>query len=135
MEFPEAQFKSKALLLNALHQLGWTPEQIEVHGTPANLVGFQGDTRADTADIIIRRKFIGSLSNDLGFRYVNGAYVPIVSEYDNRYLRRRAGMEHGFVPTLRHAYNQEVASEITRRLRGRQVTQQRGSTRQTVVSY
>lgn len=56
---------------------------IEVHETPQNLYGYHGDMRQEKAHIIIRRKYVGGASNDIGFvRNPDGTYSSIVSEYD-----------------------------------------------------
>ena len=41
----------------------------EVHIEPQHLQGYQGDNRAQKAHIIVRRKYVGGSSNDLGFLY------------------------------------------------------------------
>lgn len=56
---------------------------IEVHENPQHLFGYHGDERQDVAHIIIRRKYVGGASNDIGFfRNPDGTYSSIVSEYD-----------------------------------------------------
>lgn len=46
-------------------------------------MGYQGDTRAEKAHIIVRRKFVGGSSNDIGFlRNSEGQYEAIISEFD-----------------------------------------------------
>jgi hypothetical protein len=76
-------FKDAALLLEALKEMGYG--EVECHiGNPQQLVGYHGDLRADKADIIIRRKHIGSASNDIGFRRgADGTYGAIISDYDS----------------------------------------------------
>jgi len=80
--------KDSACLLEALIEMGWKLEQIEIHEPATNLYGFEGDKRKDVANIIIRRRFVGSASNDIGFfKESDGNYTAIISEYDrsNRY--------------------------------------------------
>jgi len=81
----KTQFKDCNVLVEALLETGnWTTEQIEVHTNPQHLFGYHGDQRAETAHIIIRRKHIGSASNDLGFvKTEDGSYEAIISEYDS----------------------------------------------------
>jgi hypothetical protein len=63
----------------------WTAEQIEVHDIPKHLFGYKGDQREETANVIIRRKHIGSSSNDLGFiKGEDGNYTAIISEFDSK---------------------------------------------------
>lgn len=81
----KTMFKDGDSLLCALMETsGWTAEQIETHENPQNLFGHTGDVRAQKAHIIIRRKHVGRLSNDLGFvRNEDGNFEAIVSEYDS----------------------------------------------------
>jgi hypothetical protein len=59
--------------------------EVEVYEEPHHLFGFQGDQMADTAEVIVRRKFVGRLSNDIGFKLQeSGEYQAIISEYDRR---------------------------------------------------
>ncbi len=78
-------FQDGDALVCALLETGnWTIEQIEVHSEPQNLRGYRGDLRSEKANIIIRRKHVGSSSNDLGFiKNEYGTYQAIVSEYDS----------------------------------------------------
>ncbi len=75
----------KDALIKALASMGYT--SIEVHTSPQHLYGYQGDQRGEQAEIIIRRQYISSLSNDIGFkRTAEGSYEAIVSEYDQEIL-------------------------------------------------
>ena len=62
---------------------------------------------------MVRRRHLGSASNDVGFARTPTGYVPIVSEYDQRML-------HGgrFLVKLRTAYSERVIEEVRRRLHG-----------------
>ena len=78
-------FKDKACLLAALAEMGFDSSKVEVHEKATNLHGYQGDVRADVAEIIIRRKYVGGASNDMGFKKnADGTYGAIISEYDSR---------------------------------------------------
>ena len=68
-------------LVTALEAMGYT---VECHQEPVNLYGYHGDKRADTANVIVRRQFIGSASNDLGFVRDNpkAPYRAIISNFD-----------------------------------------------------
>jgi hypothetical protein len=80
----ETQFKNKELLLQALAEMGFDASTVEVNETAQHLYGYHGDKRADTAEIIIRRKHIGSASNDIGFKLQsNGTYGAVISDYDS----------------------------------------------------
>ena len=76
------EFKDAALLVKALEEMGYAT--VEVHKDGANLFGYHGDMRDEKANIIVRRKFIGYASNDIGFRLTeNGSYAAIISEFDS----------------------------------------------------
>ena len=108
--FTDLVFKDRALLLAALADLGYT--EVE-EGEALSLYGYLGDKRPETAEIVVRRKYLGSTSNDVGFARTPDGYVPIVSEYDGRAL-------HGgqILVKLRTAYNERVVEEVRRRLHG-----------------
>ena len=62
----KCKINNRKCLLKTLKIIGFS--KIEDHENPQNLYGFQGDKREETAEIIIRRKYIGKLSNDIGFQ-------------------------------------------------------------------
>jgi hypothetical protein len=67
-------------LLEALRELGYHPDVCR-DGRP--LVGYQGDKRAERAQVIIPRTQLDSASNEIGFaRDANGVFQAIISEYD-----------------------------------------------------
>ena len=108
--FQSVVFKDRTLLLAALSDLGY-PEPEE--GVALPLYGYEGDRRRQTAAIVIRRRFLGSASNDLGFARTPEGYVPIVSDYDHRTLNGGR-----FLTELRTAYSEHVVEEVRRRLHG-----------------
>jgi hypothetical protein len=66
---------------------------VEVHEEGAPLRGYMGDDRSELSasdpnyapkcHIIIRRRHVGSASNDVGYRRLpNGKYAAYISEYD-----------------------------------------------------
>ena len=108
--FDSECFADRRLLLAALADLGYG--EVE-EGQALTLYGYRGDARPETAEIVVRRRFVGSASNDLGFRRTAAGYVPVISEYD-------LGALHGgqFLVRLRTAYSERVVDEVRRRLRG-----------------
>jgi hypothetical protein len=70
-------------LLSALADLGFDKSKVEVHDSPVNLVGYAGDRRAQTANIVIRRQHVGAASNDVGFLASVVGYQAFVSGYDH----------------------------------------------------
>ncbi len=104
-------------LLAALADLGFDATKVEVHGTPVNLVGYAGDRRAQTANIVIRRQHVGAASNDVGFLASAVGYQAFVSGYDHP----RFGT--GWLTQLSSAYQkhwtakqERLAAEERRRL-------------------
>lgn len=79
------QIVDEEALVAALADLGFAGDQVERHATAQPLYGYQGDQRPEHAHVIIRRRWIGRASNDLGFvRDSNGVFTAIISEYDRR---------------------------------------------------
>ncbi|BAY82597.1 hypothetical protein NIES267_20800 [Calothrix parasitica NIES-267] len=92
----KTQIKDRDALVKALNDVGL--KNLEVHETPQGLYGYQGDVRPETAEIIIRRKDVGSSSNDIGFKLQDdGQYQAIISEYD------------------RHRYNEQWLGKVMQR--------------------
>ena len=110
LTFPEVLFKDRRLLLAALADLGYS---VVEEGEALPLFGYQADRRPETAEIVVRRQYVGSASNDLGFARTELGYVPIVSEYD---LRALQGGQ--FLPRLRTLYSERVVEEVRNRLHG-----------------
>lgn len=76
------QFRDEDELVHSIEELepGWA---VERHATPVPLFGYQNDARPEKAHIVIRRKYVGGASNDIGFiRESDGTYRAIISEYD-----------------------------------------------------
>lgn len=80
----KTQIKNRDALVKALVDVGF--DRVEVHETSQPLFGFQGDVRPETAEVIIRRKYLGSASNDIGFKQrEDGQFEAIISSYDRAY--------------------------------------------------
>jgi hypothetical protein len=79
----KCEFKDADVLVKALAEVGYS--EVELHtGEGKNLVGYHGDTRKEKANVIVRRKFVGGASNDIGFKLnASGSYDAIISEYDS----------------------------------------------------
>ncbi len=90
----KTKITDKDCLMKALEEKGFHPEY---HEQGKALVGFQGDYRlpdgnrhtkdenlAMKAEVILRRKEVGSASNDIGFKKAaDGTYQAIISDYDS----------------------------------------------------
>jgi hypothetical protein len=74
----ETRFCDLQALLRTLRKMGLKPEV----GKDLHLYGYQGDRRPQTADVVVRRKQLGPLSNDIGFKKVGKHYQMIISQYD-----------------------------------------------------
>lgn len=114
------EFRDGAALVDALMETGnWTVEQIEVHHEPQNLFGYRGDERAEKAHIIIRRKYVGSASNDLGFiKKEDGTYEVVISEYDsNKYGSKWIGkLKSNYIFHKLHRDQKNLGRSVSREL-------------------
>ena len=95
---------------------------VEVHNEPKGLYGYQGDLRskkpvhsadyAPECHIIIRRKNVGSASNDVGYRRLeNGKYAAYVSDYDkgsnfNQEKQNKVAQNYGVAVTEKNLKKQ-----------------------------
>jgi hypothetical protein len=98
-------FTDSGRLVEALVDLGFPRDTIEVHDRPVTLYGYRGDARPELAEIVIRREYVGRGSNDIGFaRQPNGAFRAIISEYDQRTAGTRGPYDQAFLGRLTQAY-------------------------------
>jgi hypothetical protein len=96
----KTRITDKGALIKALADVGY--KLVEAHETPQHLFGYQGDQRAQTAEVIVRRKYVGRASNDLGFRRTeDGSFEAIISRYD-RHKHSQAWLDR---LTQRYAYH------------------------------
>ena len=96
----QTQITDVKALRAALADLGFG--DVEVHDRAQHLYGYRGDEREQTAEVIVRRKHLGWLSNDLGFkRNAGGTFDAIISNYD----RRKYSQEWLDRLTQRYAYH------------------------------
>ncbi len=127
MTFTDTAFKDRECLLNALSECGYSETE---EGEALSLYGYQGDRRLETAQIVVRRRFIGSVSNDLGFQKTDAGYVPVISEFDQRTM-----MQGKFLTSLRTHYNLKSAEKLARSLRGTLHQERIGSTIKIRIKY
>jgi len=90
----QTQFKNREALIKALNDVGYS--HIE-EGSDLPLYGYLGDRRPQTADIVIRRKYLSAASNDIGFKWKGDHYEAIISEYDRRVFP-------DFIPKIQRKY-------------------------------
>jgi hypothetical protein len=92
-------------LVQALNDLGF--QTVEVHATPQPLVGFQDDIRENKANVIIRKKYLSSISNDIGFvQNAQGAFDALISDYD------RKQYDHVWLQKLTQRYAYHVSRDM-----------------------
>jgi hypothetical protein len=72
------KIKDKDVLIQCLKEMGYPVEE----GIGLHLYGYLGDSRNQTADIVVRRNHLGSVSNDIGFKLMGDHYDLVISEYD-----------------------------------------------------
>lgn len=114
------KFKDRAALIEALIEMGWKKEELEIHDKPAHLYGFQGDQREEVANIIIRKKFVGGSSNDIGFKKTeDGTYEAIISAFDRGSGGRHATHTHGYndnwMKDLKRKYTEKLYTREARK--------------------
>ena len=127
MTFTDTGFKNRECLLQALAECGYG---VVEEGEALSLYGYQGDRRPETAQIVVRRKFIGAASNDLGFQKTENGYVPVISEYDRSFM-----MQGRFLTALRTNYNLKSTEKLARNLRGTLHKERVGSTIKIRIKY
>jgi hypothetical protein len=97
----QTQYKDRDCLVAALNAQGY--KEVEVHEVATNLYGYHDDMRAQKANVIVRRKFVGTAANDLGFiKAEDGTYSAIVSEFDSE------KHNEGWFKHLKKAYTEAV---------------------------
>jgi hypothetical protein len=74
-------YKDPECLVAALGEQGYTT--VEQHDIAQSLYGYRGDKREQTANIIVRRCYVGGAANDIGYkRLEDGTYEQIISDFD-----------------------------------------------------
>ena len=117
------EFRDGAALVAALNRLGFGPDKIEVHQEAKALYGYQGDKREQQGHIIIRRQYVGTAANDIGFqRYSDGMYRAHISDFDQSPTGNNYGKE--WQGRLKQAYGVERAKAEAKK-KGYRVTEQK----------
>lgn len=124
------KLRDAATLAAALNTMGFST--VEVHDEPQALHGYRGDVRPERAEVIIRRRYVGRLSNDIGFaRRPDGTLEAIISEYDRpRYgatWLTELNRAYSYAATLTYAENHgyEIATDEVQRDGTRRLTLRR----------
>ena len=109
----DTEFKDQSCLVEALSDFGYA--QVEV-GEGLPLYGYRGNRRAETADVVVRKQFVGSSANDVGFaKGADGCFHAIVSAFD-----RSGHLTAIKLAKLRQLYSARVVEKELRRV-GKQV--------------
>lgn len=104
-------------LLAALSDAGFGSNKVEVHPVPVPLVGYEGDQRTQVANIVIRRRYAGQSSNDVGFLATEIGYQAIISDYDqSRYGANWMAQLHSLYQSHWAAKLERAAAAERRRL-------------------
>lgn len=114
----ETVLSDEKYLIESLTELGYTPE-VALQGR--SLVGYMGDVRQETANVILRRNQLDSASNDIGFaRDASGIFRAIISDYD-----RSIGFDGAWLGKVTQAYKERQTMAVARAkgyvFKGRQV--------------
>ena len=102
----KTKFVDSEILQQALKDIGF---KVEV-GQDMVLYNWTGTPQARTADIVIRRKHLTSISNDIGFTKERGVYKVSISDVD-----LKAEKTADFINRVLHRYNYlKVKKEVAR---------------------
>ncbi len=119
----QTELKSEDALVAALEalQTNWKGNIQVFTTTTMPLFDYVGKMRKDRANIIVPRKFVGGLSNDIGFlRQVDGTYSAIISDYD----RNSMHYDDAWLAKLKQQYALQVVLK-QQKARGYTVTSQK----------
>lgn len=106
----KTQFKDAQCLVRALKAVGFA--KVEYHTSPQGLYGYRGDLRSDTAHVIVRRKYVGAASNDLGFiQRPDGTFEAIISDYDRTFGKK----DEQWMARLKREYGKTTVLEYAKR--------------------
>lgn len=93
-------------LVEALEEQGFKPV---VNEQGQHLEGYQGDKRKQVAQVVIPRKQVGGVSNDIGFaKDENGKYQAVISEFD------RSKYNEKWLNKIKQAYAAKKAVKLAR---------------------
>ena len=80
--------------------------EVEVHEQAKDLIGYDSRGRGKKAHIIVRKKHISSVSNDLGFELIGNEYHVHISDYDikkGKTIIPRIKQEYAVAKTIKTA--------------------------------
>lgn len=109
----KTSFTDKECLAAALREF-FSEGSVEVFAEPTRLVGFEGELRAERAEIVVRRCNVGAGSNDIGFaREKDGTFSFFVSEFDRSVYNRGTDTRYdqAFVEKIKQPYAVRVAEQ------------------------
>lgn len=126
----QTEFRDPQSLVAALVECGYVESQIEVHEEAVPLIGYQGDTRPQSAHIVIRRQHVGTGANDVGWeKQSDGTFKGWISEFDAGSGQYASRVETArFNQVAQSKIKQEYAYQVIsrqQRVLGRSVERQR----------
>ena len=102
-------YRDRDCLVEALKEMGYGT--VEIHEDAQQLQGYHGDLREQRANVIVRRKYVGNASNDLGFvKKEDGTYAAIVSDFDS--IRHNTKWFDG----LKRSYTDKVTTKAAKKM-------------------
>lgn len=81
----KTKIKDKNVLIQCLKDMGYPVKE----GKNIRLHGYLGDWRTQTAEIVIRKKHLGSASYDIGFKLMGDHYNLVISDIDKEQKKGR----------------------------------------------
>jgi|ERR1039458_2033089 hypothetical protein len=95
-------YKDRESLVAALGEQGY--HDVEVHDVAQSLEGYHGDVRSQKANVIVRRRFVGMASNDLGWEWdaKSGTFIQHISDYD------KGRHNQGWCDSLKQHYTEKI---------------------------
>lgn len=107
-------FRDLDTILETLKEMGYDDIQT---GHNITLKGYLNDDRAERANIRIDKKYLGSVSNDIGFIKTAEGYKMVIGDYDKAHLR-----EGRFVQDFTQLYAKNMTLKTLKK-KGYTVTQ------------
>lgn len=84
----QTEFRTMSSLIKALADIGYNDRQLEVgrNDNDLQLYDYKGHLRPETCAVRIDRKYVGRISNDVGFAWNSETktYRAIISDYDQQ---------------------------------------------------
>jgi len=138
------EIKDKDSLIKALGDLGFSEgngglEVANGHENNLSLYGYQGDRRAETANIRIPRHRVATAANDIGFAFdkETGSYRAIISEFDSGDRKEKRAGSPKWQNRLKQRVSYHTVSKAAKRkgYRVKEVATKDGTVRLQLQSF